>query len=250
MSACLKVPFGGPRIVARIGSAVVIDNFLPVAAFAALRDHVQSLDYKRINSEGVMGRAWHIQDGMPFRSVDLLWYDRWGQRFGSLFDEVFQAFEGLYSELVPSVGEFGRDWLRWSVNAWIYQVGTGLAMHADGAGVYSGAFAYYLNDVWAPHWGGLLVLADTRVEPLIPINEPGADVQGLYRRQWLHADGRDEAVMEIGLGQVIFPKPNRAVFMGPTVEHMVTPVLPSAGDRHRLSLAGFFHRQAGTVGGY
>ena len=48
--------------------------------------------------------------------------------------------------------------------------------------------------------------------------------------------------MEHGLGQCIFPKANRMVFIHPDAFHMVTQVTPAAGDHARMSLAGFFQR--------
>ena len=68
------------------------------------------------------------------------------------------------------------------------------------------------------------------------------DQHHFYKMKYFHANQLDEVMVDQGMGQAIFPKGNRIVFIGPKVYHMITRVNETAGDNVRMSIAGFFDR--------
>jgi len=127
-----------------------------------------------------------------------------------------------------------------SATSWLYPHGTSLSAHDDGAGVYSGAYVYFLNPVWKPHWGGQLMLLDEKANAKIRQYKENNNAADIYKGNWLHANKVDELMMEEGFAQCIFPKRNRIVFIANDAYHMVTRVNEQCGDNVRMSLAGFF----------
>ena len=128
------------------------------------------------------------------------------------------------------------------MTAWAYPPHTGLTLHNDGSGVYTGAFVYFLTPYWRSHWGGLLLVMDAKTNAAIDRRRDAADPLDFYQKRWLHSSPRDDAAFECGIGHSILPKRNRLVLLHPDAFHMVTRVLPECGDNVRVSLAGFFHR--------
>ncbi len=127
------------------------------------------------------------------------------------------------------------------MTAWIYPHGTGLSMHDDGSGVYTGAYAYFLNPQWRPHWGGLLLMMEDEGNRAVQeYRGKTQDANDFYKRKWLHANATDDLIMEHGFAKCIFPKRNRIVFIANDAYHMVTRVNEQSGDNVRMSLAGFF----------
>ena len=234
---------------------VIADDFLAEKDYRELRDFLIGCNYTHINTQGPIARAWHIQDRFPLRSEtswiskDTLQYkdDRkpaWVLPTGQPIDRFMFAVESFQANNAPQVGERGKQWDEFSSTAWIYPPGTGLAMHTDGANVYSGAYVYFLNDTWRSHWGGLLVVMDNGVNRYVKEREKAQDGMAWYRRLWLHENDLEQLLLEGGgTGRVVFPKANRIVFLGNSAYHMVTRVNEEAGDCVRLSLAGFFNIQ-------
>ena len=146
-------------------------------------------------------------------------------------------------EIQPQVerlnGGPGKDWTHLMATAWIYPHGTGLAMHED-AGIYTGAYVYFLNPTWRPHWGGLLLLVDPEANQRVREYREHTEAMEFYKRKWLHVDRTDELFMDHGLARCIFPKRNRIVFIAPHAHHMVTRVNEQSGDNLRMSIAGFY----------
>jgi Rps23 Pro-64 3,4-dihydroxylase Tpa1-like proline 4-hydroxylase len=64
----------------------------------------------------------------------------------------------------------------------------------------------------------------------------------LYNRQWLDESVLDSLMWENGFAKCVLPKRNRMVFIANDAYHTVTKVNPDAGDRVRMSIAGFFHK--------
>jgi Rps23 Pro-64 3,4-dihydroxylase Tpa1-like proline 4-hydroxylase len=141
------------------------------------------------------------------------------------------------------IGKQSQQWEHFSVTGWMYPPGTGLSMHDDGSGVYSGAYVYFMNPVWRPHWGGLLVVMDEEANKKVFEYRSNVDEIDYYKRKWLHANPLDDMLMDNGLSQCIFPKRNRIVFMANDAYHMVTRVNEQVGDNLRMSLAGFFNKK-------
>jgi len=243
------------RVVIEDSQLIVIDDFLPNEQYNSLRDFLVCEDYKHINTSGKISRAWHIQDRFPLRS-DTSWILRtrqpdgdkpdWMIPTGKPIDGFMQAVQTFQADRIPSMGAFGVDWQQFSATGWIYPPGTGLAMHADGANVFAGAYVYFLNETWRSHWGGLLVVMEAAVNRHVADYVSSHDGLQLYRRRWLHENPLEQLMLEAGgVGRVVFPKANRIVFLSNQALHMVTRVNEEAGDCVRLSLAGFFSHRAG-----
>ncbi|MEO8836251.1 MAG: GlcNAc-transferase family protein [Caldimonas sp.] len=240
----------------RTAGAIVIDDFLPEAEYRELFDFVSRMDYQYINTQGTVRRVWDLSNGFPLRSDKNLFVHaphattregNFHYPSGTPLDHFVDAVQAANPDVGQLVGEPRPEgWHHFSVTAWIYPPNTGLSMHDDGAGVYSGAYVYYLNPEWKPHWGGLLILLDDDANSAIARRRSEGDGQAFYAKKWLHLSGHDELATENGLGRCIFPKKNRIVFIAPDAYHLVTRVLPEAGDNVRMSLAGFFHRRAST----
>ena len=233
---------------------LVVDDFLEEDLYQDLRDQLVCDDYQHINTSGPIQRAWHIQDRFPLRSTTNWFFDpRQDLRQASLpldvqaaaitpLDGFMQAVFDFQQQHIPFIGQHGSDWQDFSTTAWIYPPGTGLSMHNDGVNVYRGAYAYFLNDEWRSHWGGLLIVMDQAVNRAVQEHENHTDPQIWYRRRWLHENELEQLMLEAGgLGTCIFPRRNRIVFLDGNVYHMVTRINEEAGDHLRLSLAGFFN---------
>jgi GT2 family glycosyltransferase len=251
---------GRASLVLRTQGAMVIDDFLPEAQYEELFDYASRMDYQYINTSGTVRRVWDLSSGFPLRSEKNLFVHaphattregNFHYPSGTPLDPFVDAIQAAIADVGAMVGRPRPDgWHHFSVTSWIYPPNTALSMHDDGAGVYSGAYVYYLNPEWKPHWGGLLIVLDDAANKAIAARKQGeADGQAFYARKWLHLAGHDELALEHGLGRCIFPKKNRIVFIAPDAYHLVTRVLPEAGDNARMSLAGFFHRRASATGG-
>ncbi|PEQ11328.1 hypothetical protein B2G71_17340 [Novosphingobium sp. PC22D] len=121
-----------------------------------------------------------------------------------------------------------------SLTPWIYPVASGLGLHRDDT-LYDGAYTYYLTREWDVHWGGLLLLV-----PDDPDSPP-------VRRAVFEPEEERRSVAQIGHGSWILPSFDRLVTIPPHVRHAITRVEPAAGDRVRLSVAGFVHRRDRSV---
>src|SRR5690606_4043083 len=54
--------------------AIIIDDFLPEDVYQRIYQFTLKADYERINAQGKVARAWHLQDGFPLRSVANMFY--------------------------------------------------------------------------------------------------------------------------------------------------------------------------------
>jgi Rps23 Pro-64 3,4-dihydroxylase Tpa1-like proline 4-hydroxylase len=235
-------------------TCVVVDDFLSESDCDAVGDWATRTNYRRVNAHGAIDRSWDIASGSPLRSTEDFYSLAAGAPAleraivyptGRPVDRFIAAVDATVAAMAPTVGPAGPDgWREYSVTAWIYPPGTGLGLHADGAGVYTGAYVYFLCRQWRPHWGGLLLVMDPGSNVAIDRRRRETGELAVYERHWLHASGVDEAAMENGLARCILPKRNRIVFIAPDAYHMVTQVLPECGDTPRMSLGGFFRRGA------
>ena len=96
--------------------------------------------------------------------------------------------------------------------------------------------------------GGLLLVVDKNTDVEIEEFKKLHGEHKFWKEKWLAEDAEAKLISNIGLGQFIFPKFNRIVFIKNNANHMVTTVTASAGDRTRKSLAGFFHINANSTG--
>jgi len=232
--------------------AIIFDDFLSDDAYNAISNFALTTDYERINTHGKSVRAWHVQDGFPLRTCKNVFYNAHGSSAHGPensyptklpFDKFIEHILAIQPQVEWLVGKQGQGWEHFSVTGWMYPHGTSLAMHDDGSGVYSGAYVYFINPLWRPHWGGLLLLADEEANKKVHEYRKNVDPMDYYNRKWLHANPLDELLMEQGFAQCIFPKRNRIVFIANDAYHMVTRVNEQSGDNLRMSLAGFFNRK-------
>ena len=240
----------GPRKVLETPDIAVFDDFLPQDVFERLFDFVSQIDYQHINTQGKVNRVWDLSNGFPLRSERSVFFyperapddGRSLYPSGTPLDHFIENINQTLADVHHLVGRAGKDWEHFSVSAWLYPPNTGLSMHDDGAGVYSGAYAFFLNKTWRPHWGGLLVALDHSGNAAIQNRKRDGDALQFYNQKWLHLSDHGALAMEHGVGHCILPKANRIVFIHPEAYHMVTQVAPAAGDHARMSLAGFFHK--------
>lgn len=128
------------------------------------------------------------------------------------------------------VGNFLGRLPDWRIQPWIYPPGTALSLHSDG-GRYAGALTFFFHQQWKLHWGGWLVVMNSE-----------ANVSGSLSVPVFDDDLEAAAIADPGLGRMIMPLPNRLVVLAGSALHLVSRVDPTAGDRSRLSVGGFFLR--------
>jgi|GEM_PF-801106 len=241
-----------PKKVYESKSGIVFDDFLPEDMYEKLNSFAVTTDYERINTHGKSTRAWHVHDGFPLRSCKNYFYHAFEEEkpkgdfvypTNTPIDMFMDNILAIQPQVQHLVGKPKDVWGHFSVTSWIYPHGTGLSMHDDGSGVYTGAYVYFLNPQWRPHWGGLLLLADEEANKKVHEYRSKIDQMDYYQRKWLHANPLDEMLMEHGFARCIFPKRNRMVFIANNAYHMVTRVNEQSGDNVRMSLAGFFNHK-------
>jgi 2OG-Fe(II) oxygenase superfamily len=234
------------RWVFESDQVVILDDFLEPSAFQRVLEYCGRDDYRAVHVNG-WRKAWRPSDGFPLQgtavcagSVDAIKDVPQRSRFpiGADLDLLIEQLLSVRNEVEPIIGTQGKDWSILTASPWIYPAGTGLSLHEDGHR-YSGAFTYFAHREWNVHWGGyLLVLDPNTAKP-----DPSTDAAAARRHlAWLDDSGENHRVWDPGLARCIFPKPNRLVFISPTAEHLVSRVDPNAGNRTRISIAGFFHR--------
>ncbi len=235
---------------------IVYDDFLSEQDYEKLHNFAIESDYEYINTHGKVKRVWDISNGFPLRGGKNVYYyahnmpqpkPDWTYPSKTLFDMFIDNINSTVPFVQHIVGKPKEDWEHYSSNFWLYPPGTGLSMHDDGSGVYTGAYVYFLNPTWKPHWGGLLVVMDTAANKAVQDYKKTGNTHQVYRRKFLHAGQHNDIMMENGLAQCVFPKRNRMVFIHPDAFHMVTQVQPTAGDNVRMSIAGFFTKQKKEV---
>jgi Rps23 Pro-64 3,4-dihydroxylase Tpa1-like proline 4-hydroxylase len=241
-----------PRKVYESPEAIVFDDFLPEDVYERIHAFCVKTDYEHINTKGEISRAWHVHDGFPLRSTLNEFYYAEGQEkpegkyvypTGTDMDAFVDSLLAVQPQVSHLVGSAGQQWGHLSATAWMYPHGTGLSMHDDGSGIYTGAYVFFLNPEWRLHWGGLLLLVEGEGNSLVYEHRKQGDEMDFYRRKWLHANPTDDLLMEHGFARCIFPKRNRIVFIANNAYHMVTRVNEAAGDNLRMSIAGFFNRK-------
>ncbi|MFO0389798.1 MAG: GlcNAc-transferase family protein [Alphaproteobacteria bacterium] len=243
-----------PKKVFESKQAIIFDDFLPPDVYEKIQDFAIKTDYEYINTKGKVARAWHVHDGFPMRSTLNGFYyskDVADKPTGDhvyptktdldLFIDNLLSVQPHVEHLTGKEGNGG--WLHVSSTCWVYPHGTALSMHDDGSGVYTGAYVYFLNPIWRPHWGGLLIMMDEDANKRVYDHRAKIDQMDYYKKKFFHANGLDEMLVDQGFGKCIFPKGNRIVFIANDAYHMVTRVNEAAGDNLRMSIAGFFNRK-------
>jgi len=244
-----------PRKVFESKQVIVFDDFLSEEIYQRIYSYALKTDYEYINTKGKIQRAWHLQDGFPLRSLLNLFYYAPGieKPQGDYvypsktdLDLIIDHLLAIHPQVEHLIGKQGPDWAHLTATAWLYPPTTGLALHDDGSGVYSGAYVYFLNPYWRMHWGGLLIMMDEEANRRVHEFRGTHDQMAFYNLKWLNANGLDDLLMEHGFGKCILPKRNRMVFIANDAYHMVTRVNEAAGDNVRMSIAGFYNRKKAT----
>lgn len=212
----------------------VFDGVLREEEQLALWRWFQEVPMKPLDS---IDHAWRLEDGKPLLgphfethpphldSPSGLHYPT-----GYPIDAVLREIISVLPQLLPWIGEQGRDWTNIAATPSVYPAGTALSWHQD-TSKYSGAFIFYAHLDWNVQWGGELLIASR--DAVEPPSEPQFRFDNEAFSEWLLARG---------IGHFVLPKPNRMVVLSPESRHMVTPVRRAAGRHVRASVAGFFDR--------
>lgn len=251
-----------PKKVFESEQAIIFDDFLPEDVYQNVWRYALTTDYEYINTKGKISRAWHLQDGFPLRSSLNAFYYAPSQKkpentnyvypTNTELDTFIDHVLGLQPKVNQLTGKEDQGWGHLTATCWVYPPGTGLALHDDGSGVYSGAYVYFLNPLWRMHWGGLLIMMDKECNRRVHEHRGKHDQMEFYKLKWFNANQIDDLIMEHGFGKCILPKRNRIVFIHNEAYHTVTRVNEQAGDNARMSIAGFFNlkKATGSDGNY
>ncbi len=209
----------------------VFDGVLSDDGCRKMLQWAESVLYVGVHHEG-WRPVWRLGDGEPLRGPT--WRIDAAGRVRNDEDRALPselaALADLLRELLLPVGS--PDDL--SLTPWVYAPGAGLGLHRDD-NAYGGSYVYYFMPIWDVHWGGLLHCVD---EPDDGRRRDPAPVKAVFH----HAD-EQRSVAQPGRGRWVVPRWNRLVTLAPHVRHFVSPVDARAGDRPRLSIAGFRHHR-------
>ena len=225
---------------------IVYDDVLPRDDFINLFRYINGLRFRSVHAEG-WRKVWRLHDGNPLTSHTSWFHPVPQERVNNdMFpthtplDRLVEWITDRLSVIEPVVGCAARVWHRLSFASWIYPPGSGLSLHRDGDR-YSGAFTYYAHPQWGLHWGGHFVALDPRTQGR------GAN-QAEPSPPFLSGHEESARAFDPGLGLTVFARPNRIVFISPETQHYISRVDLNAGQSARVSVAGFFHRDAGSPG--
>jgi len=216
----------------------VYDDVLSPEHFEGLFRYLNGVQYTSVHDDH-WHKVWRLHDGHPLKGK-ASWYRSKGSASSnrasdyptnSGMDPLVRWIADQSSELECIVGAEGA-WDRFSYAPWIYPAGSGLSLHEDGV-TYTGAFTYFAHKRWNLHWGGYLMVLDSRTR-----SRSHKDLWPSF----LSDDHETDRVFDPGLAQVILPKPNRIVFISASTPHLLTRVDINAGQAARISVAGFFHK--------
>jgi hypothetical protein len=237
-----------PRKTLETEQVIVYDDFLAPHLFEKAQAWALHQDYQHINTTGQISKVWRLHDGFPLRGMGTAYYVAGALRddtkagaypCNTAFDFLIEQIMRTLPEVKHLVGSGPGDWNHFSVSSFLYPRGTGLSLHKDGRGTYSGAYTYFLTPVWNIHWGGLLMVLDKRT--VVP--DHYVDIHGrgnTWKPIWIDQEFELALSYEPGLAISILPLPNRIVFIDPDCHHMITTVTPAAGDHVRAAWSGFF----------
>jgi hypothetical protein len=209
-----------------------VDDLLPDDAWWALLSWANTAEYHFVH-ETSLNRGWRLTDGNPLQGPT-----HWSEGDAPApLRRLSEAVQAVAERETDLLGAPGRNWSRFSLSPWIYPRRSGLSAHQD-ADIFAGAFIFYMHRVWDVHWGGLLLAFASGRKP------PGHRLDGSPQTWPPVADVEPDGdnLMSQQIVACVPPRPNRLVLIGPDTPHLITPVGDAAGDRSRLSVAGFFQR--------
>ena len=130
------------------------------------------------------------------------------------------------------VGRRNRDWQWFFLRPYAFPAGAGLSWHTDGANG-SGAFVYYVHPHWNVQWGSELLIIPQTYTQLPPLGSNDRSFDNSWENTML---------MKTGIGEFIFPKTNRIIFLRGGTYHAIRKVDVAAGQNVRCTIAGLFLR--------
>jgi hypothetical protein len=227
-----------PQLVLANEQARIYDDFLSRDDFDALLPHLTGDSYAIVHREE-WRKPWRLGDGLPlygtttyYRRNPALYEVREEPRYPTQtpIDKFIDGINAVAAEAADIVGE---TWSGITVSPWVYPLGSALSLHRDNA-PYAGSYTFFIHREWNFHWGGQLLILDSRTGA-----EDDPDLSPLSPH-WLSDADERRVGMEPGLATCVLAKPNRLVLVAPRAYQMVTRVDVNAGNHPRVTLAGFF----------
>jgi hypothetical protein len=222
------------KIVFQSKRVVIVDDLLPEDQFALAWKHVQAEPYASPHATGWQ-KVWRLGDANCMAGTN---YTFSKKPFNNYMDAVSGYMLVACKHAPEIVNE--NEWTEATFRPYIYPRGSKLSWHND-SGNYYAALTYYVHPHWGSTWGGELMWAET----------PAMETYYHKHKGQPHLDHRWEDVYlaERGMGQWIFPKPNRLVIMAAGVYHSVNRVDQDAGDNCRCSIVSFLLKKPGEKHG-
>jgi Rps23 Pro-64 3,4-dihydroxylase Tpa1-like proline 4-hydroxylase len=214
------------KIIFQNKKFAIIDDLLPLDQFERVWRHFQAEQYTVPHQSGWQ-KVWRLTDSQCMGGNS---YSLSKKPFNSYMDGVSSYLIAALQHTKDIGGTQGQEWVDATFRPYIYPRGTKLSWHNDG-GNYHAALTYYVHPYWGSTWGGELMVAET----------PNLDTYEHKNKGQPHLDHRweDEFIAAKGIGQLIFPKPNRLVIMASGVFHAINRVDADAGDNCRCSIVSF-----------
>jgi hypothetical protein len=207
----------------------VLEDILGQQQLESLEAWAEQVTYQGVHHDR-WRTVWRLGEGEPLRgptwSTSAQDYRRDFDPAGNPLPEALEPLASVLRKLLLT----GRNSLdRVSLTPWIYPQGTALGLHRDD-GEFDGSYVFYFVPDWDIHWGGLLNCITEAPSAVVPA------------RATLSVTAERSSVRSVGRGIWIAPVRNRLVTLAPHVRHFMSRVDRNAGDRPRLSIAGFIHR--------
>ncbi|ADI12091.1 hypothetical protein SBI_08973 [Streptomyces bingchenggensis BCW-1] len=138
------------------------------------------------------------------------------------------------------VGEAGKDWRTASRTCWTYPAGAQLSWHNDSDTTQTGSYVWYVHPQWGASWGGELLVVDESASQLVARAIEAGLVRPGEPESPLNSEAESKVLFSAPDPVCVQARPNRMVLLMRDTFHTVRRVDPSAGDRSRCSVAGFF----------
>lgn len=234
-----------PRIVYQDENAAIIDDFLSLEDFKFLWSYVQNEEMSFVHSSK-WTKAFRLTDGHPLRGPVYLSRPRDQDSVsvtypsGKAIDIIIKAICSLKEDFKPWIGKQGEDWTHFFARPYLYPVGSSLSWHRDNQKGVSGAFSYYCHPEWNVQWGGELLIADAKTKELEFPKQKLYGGKEEYIGSQLNNSFENTALLELGIGHYILPKPNRFILLTKGILHALKKVEAAAGNHVRASIQGFF----------
>jgi len=235
---------------------IVFDDVMPEQELDEIWRYLQFVSLAGVDSAYDQDSPWPISDGWPLTGETVVVAAKSGglrlradeapadatYPTGTALDHVFEKLQCLLPQVEACVGKTGKDWNRISATPYVYPSGTALSWHADGSQC-TGAFTFYAHPVWKAQWGGELLVAERSGKlPYSGSATPAPHSLEEKLRYRFDKRAMNEHLSRPGVGRFIMAIPNRLVVLAGGNPHKVARVDPSAGDRVRATISGFFLR--------